>query len=105
VSLWIVENECASHTRIDVAGTVLRNVTNWLHGSDNGFAFGWQPVDVVPDKLLHVAFAFDEEVPAHSRELVGAIARHIQGELFDVFFADELGFDTVQVSFLRRFGR
>jgi hypothetical protein len=84
---------------------VLQNVTSWLHGSGNGFAFGGKTLDVVANELLHVAFAFDEKVPAHSRELVGAIVRHIQGELFDVFFADELGFDTVHVSFLRRFGR
>ena len=72
--------------------------------SGNGFALGREPLDVVPDELLQIAFAFDEEIPAHSRELVSAIASHIQGELFDVLFADELGFDTVHGSFLRRVG-
>jgi hypothetical protein len=90
----------ASHTPIDVTGTGLRTVTNWLHGSGNGFAFGRKALDVVPDELLQVAFALDEEVTSHSRKVVSAVLRHVQSELFDVLLTDEFGFDTVHVSFL-----
>src|SRR6266567_6715562 len=65
----------------------------FLECSENGFAFGGQSLNVMTNELLQVRFALDEELATDPGELVCPGFGHVQGELFDVLFADQLDLD------------
>ena len=50
-------------------------------GLQDGFAFGWEVMDVVPDEFLHLPFAFDDEAVSDPGEFMGSGLGHFQCEL------------------------
>ena len=60
-----------------------------LHGLQDGFAFRGQAVNGIPDELLEVSFALDEEGTADPGELVSPVFCHLQGKLLHLRAVDQ----------------